>query len=143
MLIGARGTMVPGTGARGTMVPGTGARGTMVPGTGARGTMVPGTGACMPFAMWGGAGTWSVAGVPTADTSGPPNGCPIVVPKASTPGGRLASCAGCFREFPGSAACPFVPVTVPWAADASPLSTLVMSSMLGRRLFVFSELWRI
>jgi hypothetical protein len=93
----------------------------------------------MPYAMWGGAGTGSVTGVPTADTSGPPTGCPIVVPKASTPGGWLAGCVGCFGDFPGTAACPFVPVI---GADASPLFTLVMSCMLDRRLSLFSEFRR-
>lgn len=44
--------------------------------TGAPGTTAPVTGALTPYAMCAGEGRFT--GVPTADTKGPPTGCPMV-----------------------------------------------------------------
>ena len=53
---------------------------------GAPGTTAPATGALTPYAMCGAAGRFT--GVPTAETSGPPIGCPIVgAPYIPTPEG--------------------------------------------------------
>lgn len=65
---------------------------------GAPGT-TPGTGALRPYAMCGGpAGRFT--GVPTADTRGPPIGCPIVgAPYMPTPG-PVGPAGDCLVDLP-------------------------------------------
>lgn len=74
---------------------------------GAPGTTVPGTGAPRPYAMCAGAGRFT--GVPTADTRGPPIGCPMVgAAYIPTLGVALGVGGAGFVDFPECAAEPFV-----------------------------------
>lgn len=66
---------------------------------GAPGTTVPATGARTPYAMCAGAGRFT--GVPTADTRGPPIGCPIVgAPYIPTPEGPVGVWGDCLAGLP-------------------------------------------
>ena len=76
--------------------------------TGAPGTTVPGTGAWTPYAMCAGGGRFT--GVPTADTRGPPIGCPMVgAAYIPTPGTPVEAGGACLVDLPVEfAAEPFV-----------------------------------
>lgn len=75
---------------------------------GAPGTSAPGgIGALTPYAMCG-EGPARFTGVPTAETRGPPIGCPILgAPYMPTPGGPAADCLADFPEPDEPTAGPF------------------------------------
>lgn len=68
---------------------------------GAPGTTAPGSGGRTPYAICVDGGRFT--GVPTAETKGPPIGCPMLVaPYIPTPGGAADAGVGCLLELPAA-----------------------------------------